>query len=60
MDNSFLYREKNGLMHCVCPKCGEAVYVSENDRNGTLEDGASNYFVRCDDCGMWFNASTEY
>ena len=60
MDNSFLYREENGVMHCVCPKCGEIVCVCENDRKGTLKDGASNYFVRCDDCGMWFNASTEF
>lgn len=60
MDNSFLYQGENGMLYCVCPKCGEVVYVSENDKSGTLEDGVNNYFVRCDDCGMWFNTSTDY
>jgi DNA-directed RNA polymerase subunit M/transcription elongation factor TFIIS len=60
MDNVFLYNSKGGLMHCTCPKCGEDVCVCENDRNGTLETGATVYFVRCDDCGMWFNASVDY
>ena len=54
--NAFLYKEKNGIMHCECPECSETVFVCENDRNGKTPE----YFVRCDECGNWFNASTDY
>lgn len=56
ISNAFLYKEKNGIMHCECPECSETVFVCENDRNGK----APEYFVRCDECGNWFNASTDY
>lgn len=58
--NAFLVKSGDGMMYCICPKCGEVVYVCENDRSKVLEDGVDEYFVRCDECGNWFNTSTEY
>lgn len=60
MDNVFLVKGKDGMMYCKCPKCGDVVYVYETDEKRTLEDGNKEYFVRCDDCGTWFNTSVEY
>ena len=47
-------------MRCECPRCGETVLVCENDKTGTTEFGADEYFARCDDCGEFFHASTDY
>ena len=58
--NAFLVKGNGGVMYAVCPKCGETVYVCENDKSKTLEDDIDEYFVRCDDCGMWFKTSTDY
>ena len=58
--DAFLYKGTTGIMHCKCPKCGEIVYVFPNDLSGKTADGANKYFVKCEDCGNWFNASTDY
>jgi len=59
--DAFLYKGATpGMMYCRCPKCGEIVYVFPNDLSGKTEDGANEYFVKCEDCGNWFNASVDY
>ena len=58
--DAFLYKGDRGVMYCTCPKCGETVLVYPEDVSGTTIDGATEYFVRCDDCGNWFNASVDY
>ncbi len=58
--DAFLYYGKEGMMYSKCPKCGEIVPVYQQDISGTTTEGANEYFIRCDDCGYWFHASTDY
>lgn len=55
-----LLKGEGGMMYCECPKCEEIVYVYENDASGKTSDGDKEYFVRCDECGTWFNTSLGY
>jgi len=52
--------DDEGDMCCWCPACGEKVYIDEDDECGKLDDGNTEYFIYCPECGQGFYASKSY
>lgn len=58
---SKLIKTETGMMYCDCPYCDEKVPVYDDyDLFEVLEDGVKKYFVRCDNCGQWFETSIDF
>ena len=58
---SKLIKTEMGSMYCDCPYCEERVPVYDDyDLFEVLEDGEKKYFVRCDECGQWFETSIDF